>query len=118
MVATQTDPIPINPRISDNNETDAVVGTGLLCCRKLTVPKAAKQLGIGETKMRELISHGEIRVLNLAGKILLLERDLENYLEGNYGSIERAARTAKNKLPPLPKHVAESRHIRKRNNAA
>lgn len=109
MFIQQTD-VPVNPLIRD---TDAVVGNGLLCCRKMAVPEAARQIGIGETKLREIIRRGDIPVIRILGKILLLERDLEVFLQSHYGSVKEPERKAFKGLPPLPKHVQESSLLRK-----
>lgn len=84
----------------------------LLTERKLTVPKAAKLLGVGESKMRQIIAAGGIPVLDLDGKHMLLEADLEAYLRGHYGAMTKSVE-AKPGLPPLPRHIAESELLKK-----
>jgi len=88
-------------------------GSGLLRAVKYTVPQAAKAMGIGETKMREIIRNGEVPVIRISDKILVLDRDLESYLQGNYGALKPLATKPANGLPPLPKHVRESDLMRK-----
>lgn len=90
-------------------------GDGLLCGKKLTVPQASKVMGIGETTMRELLRTGDIPVLRILGKILILERDLENYLHGHYGTLTPSHKSQKqsNDLTPLPKFVQESSLLKK-----
>lgn len=84
-------------------------GSGLLRAAKLTVPEAAAMLGIGETKMREIIRHGDIPVVRIMGKVLLLERDLEAYLLGHYGALKKPGRQAAgDRLPALPNSVVKS----------
>jgi excisionase family DNA binding protein len=85
---------------------------GLLDAAKLTVPKAAKALGIGETKLREIIRNGEVPVLNVAGKILLLDRDLEAYMRSGYGDL-RPARKSTDRIAALPKCVRDSKLLNK-----
>ncbi len=84
----------------------------LLHAAKITVPKAAKALGIGETKMREIIRNGDVSVVKVMGKTLLLERDLENYLHSGYGRIKPVQREV-SRLPPLPQHIRESQLLNK-----
>lgn len=79
----------------------------LLYAAKLTVPQAAKMLGIGETRMRELIKNGDLPVIRIMGKILVLDRDLEAFLQSRYGSLTVAKRQD-SRLPGLPKHILES----------
>jgi len=80
----------------------------LLAERKYSVPQAAKMLGMGETKMRGMIMEGLIPVLNLGGRQLLLEGDLEDFLNGQYGTMRKVERVTRMKLTPLPRHVEES----------
>lgn len=79
----------------------------LLNAVKLTVPQGAKALGLGETKMRELIRNGGIPVVKIMGKTLLLARDLDEYLRAGYGRLSHV-KQAYSRLPPLPKHVRNS----------
>jgi excisionase family DNA binding protein len=88
--------------------------SGLLDAAKLTVPKAAKALGIGETKLREIIRNGEVPVLNVAGKILLLERDLETFLESRRGVMKAEIIKSVARLPPAPDFVRGSEHLRRK----
>jgi len=88
----------------------------LLHAVKLTVPQAAKALGIGETKMREIIRNGEVPVIRILGKILILDRDLENYLQGNYGALNPTKHekgSSNNGLPPLPEYIKNWSLIKK-----
>jgi len=84
----------------------------LLHAVKLTVPQAAKMLGIGATNMRAIIGSGRIPVVRIMGKTLLLEQDLEGYLRSSYGRIVKVKSDA-GRLPPLPKRVIESKLIKK-----
>jgi excisionase family DNA binding protein len=88
----------------------------LLHAAKLTVPQAAKALGIGDTKMREIIRNGEVPVIRILGKILILDRDLENYLQGNYGALNPTKHekgSSNNGLPPLPEYIKNWSLIKK-----
>ena len=88
-------------------------GTNLLDAKKLTVPVAAKFMGIGQTQLRELLRKGDIPVIRIMGKILLLERDLEAFMQRSYGPLKVAETKSFNRLPPLPKHIAESALLKK-----
>lgn len=79
---------------------------------KYSIKEACKKMGIGETTLRSIIKNGGITVLNLGGKYLLLERDIEKYLMKNYVTI-RETKVEPNKLPPLPESVANSVYLRK-----
>ena len=87
--------------------------TGLLGAKKLTVPQAAKFMGLGQTKLRELLRKGNIPVIRIMGKILLLERDLEAFMQRSYGPLKVAETKPCNRLPPLPKDIAESALLKK-----
>jgi excisionase family DNA binding protein len=80
--------------------------------KKYTVPQAARMLGLGATKLRDIIRRGEIPVVMLDGKHLLLERDLEAFLHHSYGSIKEVE-VKKAGLAPLPDSVANSPYLRK-----
>ena len=69
-------------------------------------------LGLGETKLRELIKEGRIAVVMLDGKYLLLEGDLEAFLLNHYGKV-REIEVNKASMPPLPKAIANSPFLRK-----
>lgn len=97
-------------------ETDADLAnpkTNLLGAKKLTVPQAAKIMGIGQTKLRETLRKGAIPVIRIEGKIQLLERDLEAFIQGHYGTLKVADVKMFNRLPPLPKHIADSELLKK-----
>jgi excisionase family DNA binding protein len=83
---------------------------GLLDAAKLTVPQAARRLGIGETKMRAIIKSGSIPVLDVAGKILIIERDLEEYMRERHGIVRRAP-ICTTERSPLPDSIAKSRYL-------
>lgn len=86
----------------------------LLDAVKLTIPQAAKLIGIGETKMRSIVQGGGIPVLRIEGKTVIVERDIEAFLQGHYGSMQPAPKwTPKSKLTALPKAVNESPWLRK-----
>ena len=73
---------------------------------KLTVKEAAGRIGIGVTSLRRLINEGQLPVLRLGTKILLLERDVEQYLQGHYGHIVVAE--CPHPRPGLPEWVRNS----------
>lgn len=84
-------------------------GCDLLYAVKLTVPQAARRIGIGETKMRSILRQGGMPVLRIGGKTVIIERDIEEYLQGQYGRLLPAAKpTIKSKMTPLPKEVSQS----------
>lgn len=104
-------PVAKDARSADNNGRKGD-GLMLLHIPKLSIKESAEMLHIGETKMREMVKDGEIPVIMIHGKYLLLERDLENYLRGHYGAIKEAKKNIIG-LPPLPKRIANSELLKK-----
>ena len=47
----------------------------------LTLPAAARYLGIGERQLRGLVARGVIAYHNVDGRSMFLEEDLEAYLK-------------------------------------
>ena len=64
------------------------VSLSLVEANKLTVKQAAKTAGISESQMRAEILKGKVPVIRICSKMLILERDLENYLRGHYGIVQ------------------------------
>jgi hypothetical protein len=89
-------------------------GGSLLHARKVGIKEASKMVGVGETKMREFIRKGELPVLLIDGKYLLLEHDLELFLSRHYGRVKKSE-TKPNRMPSLPRYVAESELLKRRN---
>ena len=71
-------------------------------------------VSVGETKMREFIRNGKLPTLLLDGKYLLLESDLEAFLQRHYGPLKPVA-VERSRLPPLPRDVANSDLLKKQN---
>ena len=59
---------------------------------KLFTPKEAKELlGIGRNKIYELINQCKIEYINLAGKYMITDKGIKNFLVENTVSPERPA---------------------------
>lgn len=93
---------------------DQRVGNGLLYAKKLGIKGAAKMIGIGETKLREFIRNGELPALLIDGKYLLLEQDIEIFLQHHYGTVTTTETNYERKTS-LPKRIAESELLRRMN---
>lgn len=96
-----------NHIIQPSNGQKDLLGAG-----KLTIKEAAKVLRMGATSLRRLIYKGEIHAIRIGAKILLLESDVEVFLQGHYGSFQPRLYQRKDKLPPRPRHVIESEHLK------
>ena len=75
--------------------------------RKYTVREAAKLAGLSESAMRLEINNGRLPILKIASKIQILASDLEHFLRGHYGAIQRAVEPVR-VSSRLPRHFAES----------
>ena len=108
--------LPNSPRRLEKMASDQLLGRlgggSFLHERKYDVRKGAEHLGISTATLRRLIQNGDIPILRIGGRIFLLERDLDEFLQGNYS----AQRPAKGKLSPsrerLPDKVLNSKHLR------
>lgn len=90
-------------------------GFRLLDAVKFTVPQAAKRMGIGETKMRSIVQRGIIPVLRIGEKTVILEHDIEAYLQGNYGRMVIMRPSSRTRLTALPTEISESPWLKKKN---
>jgi len=85
----------------------------LLADQKLTIPQAAKLMGIGTTSLRRIIAEGGIPVLRMTGRTLLLESDVEEFIRASRVVITTAkAKPIRSALPRLPIEVINSKHLR------
>lgn len=98
--------IPHVDPVAQSGQREAM-SLGLVEATKLTVRQAAKTAGISESQMRAEILKGKVPVIRICSKMLVLERDLENYLRGHYGIVQPLERANK-PASRLPKEYAES----------
>lgn len=81
----------------------------LLHQRKYSIRQAANAMGVGRTTLRRMIRSGQVPVLRVGHKTLLIERDVDRYLRGGYGTMRVAKSTRlRAKLSPLPADVMKS----------
>ncbi len=83
----------------------------LLSIRKLSVKEASQLMGLGATSLRRLIHDGQIPVLRIGGKILLLEHDIEKFLRGCHVTLEEQGVRAP-RAQALPDEVVNSPHLK------
>lgn len=84
-----------------------VDGRMLIHERKYGVKEASKLLGLSESGLRLVISKGGIPVLRIGSKMMLLERDIEDFLRSSLVVYQQAENPIKTSSR-LPKHFAES----------
>ena len=91
----------------------SAVGTNgtLLCARKVTIPQAARGMGIGITSLRRIIARGDIPVLKITGRTLLLESDVDAFIAASRVRVREITRPS-DQLRPLPAEVAHSEHLK------
>ena len=89
------------------SDTNPMIDLALLDAVKLTVPKAAKRMGIGETKLRSIIQNGEMPVLRIGGKMIVVEQDIVKFLMGNYGRVGVPDHRPAGR-PALPSRIRDS----------
>lgn len=82
----------------------------LLDEKKLTIPEAAKVMGIGTNSLRRIIGQGRLPVLSILKKTLILESDVEAFLSASR-CVVHATQQSRNRLPVLPADVINSRHL-------
>mgnify|MGYP001589945833 CR=1 FL=1 len=88
----------------------ASCNSGLLNSRKLSINEASTKMRLGATSLRRLIHNGQIPVLEIGGKILLLEQDIEQYLRGCHVTLA-AQNVWKPRAQALPDEVINSPHL-------
>jgi hypothetical protein len=85
--------------------------------KKHSVREASKLAGISESALRLEINNGRIPILKIASKIQILSSDLERFLRGHYGVVQRVAEPVR-LSSRLPRHFAESDLIKPRRKPA
>ncbi len=77
---------------------------------KLSIPQAAKAMGIGANSLRRIIGQGRLPVLKILKKTLILAADVEAFLQESRVMVRRVENTGKS-MPALPAAIAHSRHL-------
>lgn len=78
---------------------------------KLSIPQAARAIGISSNSVRRLIADGRLPVLRILKKTLILATDIEKLLKDSHCFV-KAVKQSNNRLPPLPAEVINSPHLR------
>jgi len=82
-------PTPAKSRLPkvDADSHPALTGSGhmrLVEAKKYTIKEAAKLAGVSESTMRDEVRDGAIPVIQVRSKSIIIQRDLEEYLQGHY----------------------------------
>ena len=99
------------PTTSTSDTTGA--GNGLLIYqKKFSIPQASKLIGISPNKLTTIIREGQIPIIKVDGKTLLLEKDIEDFLNERYGRVDAQVEINTHKRPALPENIADSEHLK------
>ena len=79
--------------------------------RKLSIPQAAKAMGIGANSLRRIIGQGRLPVLKILKKTLILESDVEAFLNAGR-CVVSVTQHSRGRLPALSAAVINSEHLR------
>ena len=80
---------------------------------KLSIPEAAKAIGISSNSLRRIIEQGRLPVLKILTKTLILASDVEKLLKDSRCFVKTVEQSG-NRLPPLPAEVINSPYLRVR----
>ena len=92
-------------------------GRMLIHERKYSVREAAKLAGISESAMRLAVGKGMIKTIKIFTKLLVAERDLEDFLRERHGAVPQVVEPIKI-TTRLPKEFAESDLIKPKRRSA
>ena len=93
------------------NNTRTTDERRLIDDQKLSLPEAAKVIGISSNSLRRVIEQGRLPVLRILTKTLILESDVEQFLRESRMSVRRVENT-RTSLPPLPASVINSKYLK------
>lgn len=93
------------------NNTRTADDRRLINDQKLSIPEAARALGISPNSLRRIIEQGRLPVLRILKKTLILASDVEKFLEDSRCFINATVQM-KSRLPALPAEVINSMHLR------
>jgi excisionase family DNA binding protein len=78
---------------------------------KYSIRQAAQLLGVGQTTLRTFMKNGQVPVIRLDGKLMFLQKDLEEFIQARYGHVKETIEI-RSSLPALPAHIANSPHLK------
>ena len=79
-------PLQPQPHVDPFPQTGSTGGHSfrLIEARKYTLKEAGKLAGVSEATMRNEVKSGEIPVIKIGTKAMIIDRDLEQYLQRHY----------------------------------
>jgi excisionase family DNA binding protein len=89
----------------------------LIEARKYTLKEAGKKAGVSEATMRNEVKFGEIPVIRIGTKMMIIEQDLEQYLQRHY-QYEGNRESPSVGCPSLPDWVENSPLLKPKRNAS
>ena len=114
-----TRPLQPQPHVDPFPQTDHRESHSfrLIEARKYTLKEAGKLAGVSEATMRNEVKIGEIPVIRIGTKVMITDRDLEQYLQRHY-LYEGIKESPSVGCPTLPDWVENSPLLKPKRNAS
>ena len=112
-------PLQPQPQVDPASQPGSTGGMSfsLIEARKYTLKEAGKLAGVSEATMRNEVKFGEIPVIRIGTKAMIVDRDLEQYLQRHY-LYEGVKESPSVGCPSLPDWVEESPLLKPKRNAS
>ena len=112
-------PLQPQPHIDPASQPGSTGGHSfrLIEARKYTLKEAGKLAGVSEATMRNEVKSGEIPVIRIGTKAMIVDRDLEQYLQRHY-LYEGTKESPSVGCPSLPDWVEDSPLLKPKRNAS
>ena len=109
----------IQPHVDPFPQTGSTGGHSfrLIEARKYTLKDAGKLAGVSEATMRNAVKSGEIGVIRIGTKAMIIDRDLEQYLQRHY-LYEGIIKSPSVGCPTLPDWVENSPLLKPKRSAS
>ena len=112
-------PLQPQPQVDPASQPGSTGGHSfrLIEARKYTLKEAGKLAGVSEATMRNEVKSGEIPVIRIGTKMMVIEQDLEQYLQRDYlyVGIKESPSVG---CPSLPDWVEDSPLLKPKSNAS
>ena len=112
-------PLQPQPHVDPASQPGSTGGKSfrLIEARKYTLKEAGKLAGVSEATMRNEVKFGEIPVIRIGTKAMIVDRDLEQYLQRHYRH-EGTKESPSVGCPSLPGWVEDSPLLKPKRNAS
>lgn len=112
-------PLQPQPHVDPASQPGSTGGKSfsLVEARKYTLKEAGKLVGVSESTMRNEVKFGEIPVIRIGTKAMIVDRDLEQYLQRHY-LYEGIKQSPSVGCPSLPDWIEDSPLLKPKRNAS